>query len=277
MLAHALKAAQQGFHIFPLKPGCKEPHPGIGKTWGPLPTTSIPQIVAWWTKWPAANIAIACKPSGILVIDCDPPKQPGQPDGTEEYIQTVNQHHGTQHSLWDTRIIRSPRGGLHFYYQWPQHLKAQGTKLHGCLNVDIRCNGGQDGNYVLAPGSVSAQHGPYSTEHDRTPAPCPSWLGQLVSHPPQPAPRRISPQHISQAPQPHTGQTSGLMSWLAGQQPGNQDNALAWAVRCLRDEGTPPHQAAVDLWHIVSQWPLAGPPWTERDIERHIKSAYNKT
>lgn len=279
MLAHALNAARRGWSVFPAQPADKRPHPLLGD-WRGRPTSDIPTIVAWWQAWPAANVAVACKPSGLLVIDCDTPKRPGDPDGLDEYLSACRRWGASTTTLFDTHIVATGSGGLHFYFQWPAGLHAQGARLHGCVNVDIRCNGGEHGNYVLGAGSVTHK-GPYLVEHERDPAPCPGWLGQLVADPPRPQP----PAAPAPRPQQWPGhplsvvagggdRTAGVLDWLAQQQPGNQDMALQWVARCLRDEGVARDDAAARLWAVVAAWPTSGGPWSERDIERHLRQAY---
>lgn len=272
LLPAALEAAHAGFAVFPAAPLGKEPHPGIGD-WRARPTRDVNIIAAWWARWPAANIAIACKPSGLLVIDCDPPKNECDPDGVDEYAAIWNKH--TTAPLFDTRIVRTGRGGLHFLYWWPPDKQSKGAKLHGTVNVDIRCNNGDYGNYVIGPGSLTAAGSSYVVENDREPATCPGWLGQYIVDPPRqpptPGPVRQRDPLMDGGGE---GGTRGILAWLEGVQPGGQDNALAWVVRALRDDGVERGEAGRLLWDVVAGWPCSGAPWSERDVERHIRSTY---
>src|SRR5690348_11983979 len=61
-LEHALRYAEMGWPVFPLRPGGKEPL--IPKRDGGNgvkdATTEASQIVTWWGRWPTANIGLAC-------------------------------------------------------------------------------------------------------------------------------------------------------------------------------------------------------------------------
>lgn len=286
LLPAALAAAQRSWRVFPAEVLGKRPHGGLGPHWGPLPTTDLGQVATWWAKWPAANVAVACKPSGLLVIDCDPPKNEGDPDGLDEYTEMWERLRLPAGQMFDTYTVRTPRGGLHFYYAWPPGYLAKGAKLAGTVNVDIRCNGSEWGNYVLAAGSAvgyrmdcgSLTVGTYEVEHDRPPTACPPALGHAVANPPQRdsgRPARPVSGPVNDADRLLMGgSTKGMLDWLASVQPGNQDNALAWVTRALRDEGVERSEAADQLWDVVSAWPTAGSAWTWNDVERHCRSAY---
>ena len=46
-------------------------HPRITKDWQDIRSNTEEQIVAWWTKWPNANIAVHVGASSLCVADCD--------------------------------------------------------------------------------------------------------------------------------------------------------------------------------------------------------------
>ena len=46
-------------------------HPRIMNDWQDIRSNTEEQIVAWWTKWPDANIAIHTGASRLCVVDCD--------------------------------------------------------------------------------------------------------------------------------------------------------------------------------------------------------------
>src|SRR2546421_220671 len=71
----ALRYAARGWHVFPLWPETKTP--AVPDAWQTRATTDPDLIGRWWSGRPF-NIGIAVGPSGLIVIDLDPPK-PGRP------------------------------------------------------------------------------------------------------------------------------------------------------------------------------------------------------
>lgn len=68
MLDAALAYASAGWHVFPLKPGTKEPSTSSGH----LDATVDPDTIrAWWSSSPRANVGISLEPSGLVVLDVD--------------------------------------------------------------------------------------------------------------------------------------------------------------------------------------------------------------
>ena len=65
-------AKRFGWHIFPLRPGTKEPFKDLGVY---AATNDLDQITAWWQRWPQANIGLHCGGSGILMLDADAYKE----------------------------------------------------------------------------------------------------------------------------------------------------------------------------------------------------------
>ncbi|MFC2016035.1 bifunctional DNA primase/polymerase, partial [Chloroflexota bacterium] len=84
MLKAALAYAERGWCPVPLHTphgtACSCGHPNCGTSAGKHPriigweqkaSTDPVQIQAWWSKWPKANIGIACGPSGLVSVDVD--------------------------------------------------------------------------------------------------------------------------------------------------------------------------------------------------------------
>jgi hypothetical protein len=94
------------------------------------------EISGWWKTWPRANIGIVCgKISGITVIDCD----------SDEAVAMVEE---TFPDSFLCPVVRTPRGGRHYYFLYQPELKTGTNILPG---VDIR----NDGGYVVAPPSMT--------------------------------------------------------------------------------------------------------------------------
>jgi hypothetical protein len=68
MLEIALACIKRGWHAFPCWPATKKPMTAHG--WKDASTDEA-QIRAWWAKTPNANVAIACNPSDLAVLDMD--------------------------------------------------------------------------------------------------------------------------------------------------------------------------------------------------------------
>ena len=79
-------AKRFGWHIFPLRPGTKQPFKDLGVYQA---TNDLDQIRAWWKKWTAATIGINCGLSGLLVVDLDSYKDTYQGDSLDLDEETV--------------------------------------------------------------------------------------------------------------------------------------------------------------------------------------------
>ncbi|PBC77108.1 bifunctional DNA primase/polymerase-like protein [Streptomyces sp. TLI_235] len=223
LLAAALAAAGRGHHLFPLHPGGKRPalhaedrcsRTGPCTTghqrWEQRATTDPAAIRRAWGHGPY-NIGVATGPSGLVVVDLDVPKHPGDTppepwaalgvrDGADMLAALCEQHR--QPYPAGTLTVRTRLGGLHLYFAAPPGpalRNTSGDKGRGLgWKIDTRAVGG----YVVAPGSVVGGR-PYTVEHDAAPVPLPAWLAALLA-PPAPA---VRPQRA--APYPRTGRSGG--------------------------------------------------------------------
>jgi putative DNA primase/helicase len=138
----ALETAAQGIRLFPFRPD-KKPYQGF-TNWQRWATTDPEQIRQWWIMYPEAMIAV---PTGIingfwvLDVDAGPNKQ-----GLKS-LHTLEQEYGP---LPATMIVRTPSGGLHFYFQMPTDLEIRNSESGIAPHLDIRANGG----LIIWPGSV---------------------------------------------------------------------------------------------------------------------------
>lgn len=111
------------------------------------------EVVSWWDKWPDANIGIITgKISNLIVFDLDLYKvnkdQQAKIEGLTPYTAEIP-------------LVRTPRGGLHKYYRYPDIAEVvsgfsgkKGTELDG---LDLRA----EGNYAVAPPSQNGTGKPY--------------------------------------------------------------------------------------------------------------------
>lgn len=207
----ALEAADRGWFVFPVVPGGKAP---AWKAWARHATID-PAAIRGYGGWqwdrrrdPHArrveNIGIACRPSGLVVLDLDLP-QPGEPapagfdepgvhDGADAFTLLCERH--GQPFPWDTHAVSTRRGGLHLYFTAtdardgaPVVIPNDSRRTH-CWLLDIKSPGrpGTDGGLVVAAGSfVEADDrgaaGPYRTLDEADPAALPAWLVDLFTAP----------------------------------------------------------------------------------------------
>lgn len=158
LLRAALRYANQyGWRVFPLNG--KEPRIKGGHR---SATTDERTIRQWWTKWPDANVGIACDSEhGPVVIDLDEPKE-GEISGFK-FLKTLE----LPREGLVTRSVVSREGRLHLYFL-PMR---DGTQLKRMIRplkqkdqkVAIDILG--DGGYVVAPPSIHPSTGePYRWE-----------------------------------------------------------------------------------------------------------------
>lgn len=283
-LAAAAQAVSKGFHIFPVEPGEKTPHrirPDAPYTirWSEVATNDMGRVVEWWQYSPEANIGIAAKPSGLLVVDCDIAKQEyilrdtpwgylhdrfGPLVDGDDVLREMCGRFGDEYGrLSRTYRVCTASMGLHLYFRWPEGLQAsQASPVPGVL--DIRCNGGQRGGYVLGAGSLTAK-GPYVAENDLPIADCPDWLVELCREKPKP----VKPKPMFSQPG-HAGY-GGLVESVRLAQEGNRNNCLLWAARSMCEDGATEEQCAELLVPAALECGLDG---GERQALATIRSAY---
>lgn len=292
-LADAARAVSAGHWIFPCNPVgtvCPESGQNIEKMshlvrpgkpyklrWGEVATNNLQRVVEWWQYSPNANIGVACKQSGLLVVDCDMPKKEYQLAGTPwEYmhdklgplvdgadvLREMCGRFGDDYSrLERTYRVCTASMGLHLYYRWPEGIQAsQASPVPGL--VDVRCNGGQQGGYVLGAGSETVK-GAYVPENDLPIADAPDWLIELCREKPKAA--KVKPL-FSQA---YGGGYSGLREAVRLAQEGNRNNCLLWAARSMCEDGATEEECC-DV--LVPAGMEAGQ--TERECRDTIRSAY---
>lgn len=185
----ALGAAREGLHVFPLQPRSKLP---AVRDWERAATRDPEQISAWFSARPY-NVAIACGPSALVVVDLDdghgetaPEPWTGARHGREVLAQVAA---AAGQSVPRTRSVSTPTGGLHLYFRAPGGVELRntaGTALG--WRVDTRAQGG----YVVAAESV--RDAGYYRVADRAPiAELPEWIAEALTPPPAPRPAEVAP------------------------------------------------------------------------------------
>ncbi len=163
-LAVALKLAERGFYLFPLRPNAKSP---AIKNWKNKATLDPDQLARWFGGKQAYNIGIATERSGLVVIDCDV-KREGV-NGVDNFVRLAG---GIEP---DTFTVETPSGGLHAYFKGDAVASTAGQLAPG---VDVRSRGG----LVVAPGST-IDGTPYRANDGgpSVPAPIPTWLVAAIA------------------------------------------------------------------------------------------------
>jgi len=264
VLTHALALAARGFRVHPLhdvvsgqcscgKPDC------IPKHWGKHPrvfawqkhaTTDTVAITAWWHKWPAANVGVACG-GGLYVIDVDP----GNGGSLEPFGE-----------LPPTLTVRTATGGTHLYYSVADDLPNSASKL--AQGVDTRGKGG----YVVGACSVRLQ-GTYEVIHDLPIAPLPDCLRP-------PAPARHQPRagqlvlaggtDVLQRARRYLDRVPGAIQGQDG-----SSDALRAAIK-VGCGFSLPEDDCLEL--LMGDWnSRCVPPWSEAELRHKVTDAYRVT
>ncbi|PZO84128.1 MAG: DNA primase [Micavibrio aeruginosavorus] len=166
LLSQALRYAERGWPVFPLKPRGKTPLTPNGFKDA---ATDKKQIVAWWEAHPDANIGLATgTASGLFVLDIDG-------DDGEQSLKKLEENHGP---LPPTGEVITGGGGRHLYFKLPDVRTVRNSAGKLGLGLDVR----GDGGYVVAPPSIHSSGKPYerSVDSHNQIAPPPDWLVDLV-------------------------------------------------------------------------------------------------
>lgn len=155
----------------------KRPYPGW--LWGDH-NSSDPDVVA--AGWPAddPNIGIACKPSGLVVVDLD--QHHPEADGIEAFGRICEERNFD----WpNTLTVRTGSGGLHLYFRCPVGRLLGNTSGRMAPGIDSRGPGsGNHGGYVIAPGSIVGDAA-YTVTRAGDVLTLPDWIADLLD-PPRP-------------------------------------------------------------------------------------------
>lgn len=103
----ALKYAEAGLYIVPVRKGLKNPGSVVGKNWPAISTTNEQAIRTWWEQNPEYGIALHCGKSGLIVIDVDTVDE--VPDDWHEMLSSAPTN--------DTREDDPGKG--HYFYRMP--------------------------------------------------------------------------------------------------------------------------------------------------------------
>lgn len=138
ILEAAESYAGRGLRVAPLNPYLKTP---VINKWQLEATTNLNQIRSWFNHG-NKNVAIVTG-AGVVVVDVD------AKNGVDGYatLKELEKQHGP---LPSTDQVKTPSGGTHLYYKYPEtHIIKNSVSKLGA-GIDIRAEGG----YVVAPPSM---------------------------------------------------------------------------------------------------------------------------
>lgn len=158
-----LSLTRRGFAIFPVNARDKTP---LFQGWPEKATKDVMGWSAQHTAYPSTALAVHTGPeSGVFVLDVD--NKNGK-NGSEALRELEEQHS----PLPPTLTVRTPTGGFHYYFQYPQGAVIKNSTSDIGEGLDIKSHKG----YVVAPGSVMSDGRSYIIVSDVPPAPAPQWL-----------------------------------------------------------------------------------------------------
>jgi len=131
----AIETAKQGVKIFPFDPVNKKPYSNF-TDWPNLATTNLNSIREWWTIRPEAMVAAPTGHiNGFYVLDVD------EGDG-KQGLKSLTALEAVYGELPITMVVRTPSGGLHFYFKMPADKNIRNSASQIAPDLDIRsCRG----------------------------------------------------------------------------------------------------------------------------------------
>lgn len=253
VLSFALGYAALGWHVLPIRPNDKTPAGWLVPRGMLDATTDESKIRSWFPGEPRLNIAIACHPSGLVVVDVDPR------NGGAASMRALRDAHGR---LPRTTVCCTGGGGWHAYFRDP------GVPLRATLaaGVDLKTDG-----YVVAPPSIHSSGKPYAFAPESTPsrvplATMPDWLLSLARRPtytsPPPAPAAQAGELRAEA------YVDTMPPAISGA--GGHSATFAVARKLVQDFGLADGAA----WNILLRYNArCEPPWSEAQLRHKLVQA----
>jgi hypothetical protein len=129
------------------------------------------QVRKWWAQTPDANVAIACNPSNLCVVDIDHGL-----DSLESFVRWAEATCGAEAFTYSVRTGRRPEFGVQLYFNGA--IPDVGMWKHNGCEGQVKSLGG----YVMARGSVHPDSGEtyqWLTVSDAYLQPTPDWVREL--------------------------------------------------------------------------------------------------
>lgn len=265
-------AVRRGFHIFPCERDEKLPayRSGVFQEqrikWYDYATDDPLLVAQWWSYQPEFNIGVCCKKSGLLVVDCDMPKDDSTTTGVDQFHDLCRKYGASWAEATRTYQVSTPSGGRHFYYAWPRDVIASQRSLD--TMIDVRTNGGDKGGYVVGAGS-RIPIGWYRVVRQDPVKPCPQWLVKHVQAPPE----QNTYTKADNFDRPYSPNFSGLHREITTAREGNRNHVLNWAV-FKAVQGNPDLTLDQVEHEFTDSARQAG--LTDSEIRATIRSAYHK-
>jgi hypothetical protein len=270
-----------GLKVFPCVENGKEPT----VQWPEWATGDFPTIATYWGAHPRRNIAVACKHSGLVVLDLDTAKpNRHDPDWLVNLLPTAGDRNGATvlsnlaeaiaEPFPGTYTVMTPSGGWHLYFRAPVGVHIGNRPLLGLSGlIDVRAAGGRDGGYVVAEGSV-IDGKPYHCIDERPIAPLPAWLQSLLTTPPvtkrESLPVAYKADHNGRFTQPVFDWSPLVTRYreTATPESSNRNNLLHWAAAQIAEDGGSVEQATD---HLLG--PAMDSGLSQREARKTIRSA----
>jgi hypothetical protein len=272
MLTAAISYAARGWLVIPCRPNTKLPQTSHGVKDA---TTNEATIRAWWTRWPNANIALACgKNSGVYVVDIDV-----SDEDVEAGIKAVDGWASLEKmgSLPETMMQKSPRGGGHFFFKTDTPPRNQNGFKPG---IDIR----GDGYYVMLAPSIHPNGKAYEWLENYGPdqvelADFPAFMRPEDKKASMPWDKSPVTQAVRPSSTPTIERASLYLAECEGATQGQSghDSLLKAASAMVNGFGLDDGTALSLLWSEYN--PRCNPPWDRakasdvRDFERKVREA----
>ena len=229
----ALRYARWGWAVFP----CYEPvhgHCSCGQADCSSPakhprtrrglrdaTRDADRLIAWWNRWPSANVGVRTgSVSGLVIIDID--RRPGG-------LVSLGRLEQAHAELPPTASVETG-GGRHYWFAHPGGTVRNSAGRLGA-GIDLR----GDGGYVIAPPSSHITGRRYRWSTPQPIAVLPRWLLALTQEPAQPAhvPPRGAPRVTGDSRHWASAALTAELDRIQSSIPGSRNHALNRAAFAL--------------------------------------------
>jgi P4 family phage/plasmid primase-like protien len=263
--ASAVWYAKHGWRVLPVRERLKKP---MLLGWEKDATTNLATLEHWWSKWPLANVGIACGPeTGLWVLDVDGAR--GQ-----ESLEDLQRIHGR---LPETVCQVTGSGGQQFFFRFPEGVTIP-NRVGFRKGLDVRSEGGQ----VLVPPSIHPNGRAYAWDlrPDEYPlAEAPAWLIAIVQDT-RTTDQTADPLKASTAAGPtHPSIIRRAVAYLAKLPPsisGSNGHGAAYRAAAALVHGFALDAEEARRLFVEHFNPRCQPEWDGKEIDHKITQAFAK-